>query len=164
MIVIIVTPSKGEVMRAILPVAAFLVSAAALVPAGPAAAGTPLTVQADTVVGAGLLSNNTVFILDAVSGTVTIAARPPVVTETGSLTTIDPATQVQTQVACTIDTVAAGCTQVNLLCGPGVTSHTVIGAIPGTSFKGSLDGLDVRAGSIVTACVDLPAPAAAIRR
>ena len=127
-----------------------LVAALLLVPVGPVAAA--VSVDLDAVVGVGLLSNNTFIVLDAAQGVVTIGAQPPIVVDFGSYTTLDLATKIWTQVDCNIESLVL-CEQVNLLCGPTLVPHHVIAAIPGTSFKGSIDGIDMRFGKIVMQCI-----------
>ena len=115
-----------------------LVAALLLVPVGPVAAA--VSVDLDVVVGV------------AAQGVVTIGGQPPTVIDFGSYTTLDLATKIWTQVDCNIESLVL-CEQVNLLCGPTLVPHHVIAAIPGTSFKGSIDGIDVRFGKIVMQCI-----------
>jgi len=117
------------------------------------------SIEVDAILGAGLLADSSLLVIDVFHGDVAIANRPPTTIDQGSYTLI--VNKVPTQTACTIDSVTPDCTQANLVCGPSQTAHTVLAADPATSFKGSFDGTEVRVGSIAITCIDqqIPAPA-----
>jgi hypothetical protein len=135
----------------------FFAAAALLLPIGTAAAAPtlPVSFEGDAVLGIAVLSNKTAIVLTATDGTATVGRNSQNMNQ-GHLETVDLLTQAKTSAVCMVVSVATDCTQANLICGVDVDhlsdAHQAIGAIPNSSFKGSLDGVNVVAGFIMLKC------------
>jgi hypothetical protein len=147
-------------MKILVLVEALVLISLLLVHTGPASAAAGASIEVDAILGAGLLADNSLLLIDVVHGDVAVANRTPTTVDQGSYTLV--VNKVPTQTACTIDSVTPDCTQANIVCGPAQTAHTVVAADPSISSKGSFDGIEVRSGNITITCIDqqFPAPPA----
>jgi hypothetical protein len=103
-------------MKILVLVEALVLISLLLVHIGPASAAAGASIEVDAILGAGLLADNSLLVIDVVHADVTVANRTPATVDQGSYTLV--VNKVATQAACTIDSVTPDCAQANIVCGP----------------------------------------------